>query len=165
MPVMAEHMRALVETTGWSSLKNPDSAGVWRVSLEGGLDAMFFSLGDRMGIMRGVVVELPDSESESVAVCDRAVRMQMAALRERPSILTVEEPGQSSVPGEGDVTKARLVCFRSVPLGLDTERFVNEVQEWLNDLSWWKGVLGQSDPRGTDMNALFNAGVFSGLRL
>lgn len=164
MPSMAEHMRALADATGWAALSAPDSAGVHRVALENDLDAVFFSLGDRRCIMRGVVAELPAAAVESAALCDSAARAQVAALRERPSTLALEEPGQSLVPGE-EAAPARLVCFRSVPLGMDTDSFVAEVQGLLNDLSWWKAALGQTESRETGMNAIFSAGMFSGLKL
>lgn len=164
MPGMAEHMRALAETTGWASLAAPDGAGVWRVALENDLDATFFALGDRKCVMRGVVVNLPAAAAEAEALCAEAARKQVAALRERPSILALEAPGQSLVPGE-EPAAARLVCFRSVPLGIFTDTFVAEVQGWLNDLSWWKAVLGQGGQQGADVHGLFSAGMFSGIRL
>lgn len=164
MPGMADHMRALAETTGWASLAAPDSAGVWRVALEHDLDAAFFALGDRKCIMHGVAAELPAAEAEAEALCAEAARKQVAVLRERPSILALEAPGKSLVPGE-EPAAARLVCFRSVPLSIFTDVFVEEVQGWLNDLSWWKAVLGQGGRQDAGMRGLFSAGVSSGIRL
>lgn len=161
MPGMAEHMRALAETTGWASLAAPDSAGVWRVALEHDLDATFFALGDRKCVMRGVVVNLPAAEAE--ALCAEAARKQVAVLRERPSILALEAPGQSLVPGE-EPAAARLICFRSVPLGISTDAFSEEVQGWLNDLSWWKAALGPAGGQEAGMHGLFSSGMFSGFR-
>ena len=163
MPGFADLMRALAAATGWASLGAPDGAGVYRVALENDPDAVFFTLGDKTCVMRGVVTELPEAVAEREALCDRAAHAQLAALRERPSILALEEPGQSLVPGEA-ATVARIVCFRSVPLSVDNESFTAEVQAWLNDLSWWKGNLGQAEQR-TGMNSIFNAGMFSGLKL
>ena len=162
MPDMAEHMRALAEATGWTSVATPDSAGVYRVSLENDLDATFFALNGRTCLMRGIVTELPASEAE--ALCAEAASKQVAVLRERPSILALEEAGEFSVPGENSTTP-RLICFRCVPLSIDRETFVLEVQGLLNDLSWWKATMGHSETDETHMNAIFSAEMFSGLKL
>jgi hypothetical protein len=164
MPGMAEHMRALAENTGWASLAAPDSAGVWRVALEHDLDAAFFALGDRKCVMRGVAAELPATAVEAEALCAEAARRQVAALRERSSILALEAPGQSLVPGEGGAVPC-LVCFRSVPLSIFPDAFMEEVQGWLNDLSWWKAALGRAGQQDAGMHDMFSAGVFSGIRL
>lgn len=165
MPSMMDHMRALFAATGWAALEKPDVAGVWHVALEDDIDAVFFSLGDRICVMRGVVADVPNTTAEAEALCAEAAHKQLAALRERPSVLALEEPGTSAVPGEADVALARLVCFRTIPLDVETETLLAEVQAWLNDLSWWKAALGQGEPQGTAMGTFFNADMFSsGLR-
>ncbi|MBQ9405889.1 MAG: hypothetical protein IJU37_04005 [Desulfovibrio sp.] len=163
MADIAEYMKALAERTGWSGLSAPDNAGVRRVALEDDLDAAFFALGDRWCIMHGVVTELPASAAESEALCATAAAKVVAAIRERPSILALEEPGPSPVPGEIDLTSARLVCFRSVPMNTDTTTLVSEVQAWLNDFAWWKNVLGETQAQG--MGSGFSEGMFPGLRI
>ena len=165
MSGMAEHMRALAATTGWAALSAPDGAGVYRVALENDLDAVFFALAGRVCVMRGVVADLPGNEVEADALCTDAARRQVAALRERPSVLALEKPGESAVPGEPAEAAARLVCFRTVPLSADEETFAAEVQGWLNDFSWWKAALGQSEGQGTGMGGMFGANMFSGLKL
>ncbi|MCR5562398.1 MAG: hypothetical protein K6F46_03360 [Desulfovibrio sp.] len=162
---MAEHMRALAAATGWSALSAPDGAGVYRVALEDNLDVVFFALGGRVCVMRGVVADLPGNEAEADALCADAARRQVAALRERPSVLALEKPGESAVPGEPAAAAARLVCFRTVPLSADEETFAAEVQGWLNDFSWWKAALGQAEGQGTGMGGMFGAHMFSGIRL
>ena len=163
MSGMAEHMRALAATTGWSALSTPDAAGVYRVALEDNLDAAFFTLGGRVCVMRGVVADLPVNEAEADSLCADAARRQVAALRERPSVLALEMQGESAVPGEPDAAAARLVCFRTVPLSVDAETFAAEVQGWLNDFSWWKAALGQPGGQGT--YGMFGANLFSGIKL
>ena len=156
-------MRALAETTGWSGLAAPDSFGVWRVSLEEDLDAVFFLLGHSI-VMRGVVVDLPNERVEAGSLCDTAARRQVAVLRERPSILALEMSGQSLVPGE-DLAAARLVCFRTLPLNTDRNDFVEEVQGWLNDLAWWKAELEMSKDRQNGLSGIFSMDAFADIRL
>lgn len=164
MRAMAEHMRALAAVTGWAALSAPADAGVWRVALENDLDAAFFGLGEKLCVMHGVVAELSPSAFEADALCSEAARRQMAVLRERPSILALEEAGPSPVPGEAALAAARLVCFRTVPLHTDTESFVAAVQAWLNDLAWWKSTLAGAAPRGAGLDGIFGAALFSGIK-
>ena len=165
MRAMAEHMRALAAVTGWAALSAPADAGVWRVALENDLDAAFFSLGEKLCVMHGVVAELPPSAFEADALCSEAARRQMAVLRERPSILALEEAGPSPVPGEAALAAARLVCFRTVPLQVDTEALAAAVQAWLNDFAWWKSTLAGAGAQEAGLRSVFGADVFSGLKL
>ena len=165
MPGMVDHMRALAAATGWIGLSSPTSAGVWRVALENELDATFFSLADRLCIMHGVVTELPPAAAEVDALCTEAARKQVAVLRERLSILAVEEVDPSPVPGEAALAAARLVCFRTIPLHMDVEALVAAVQAWLNDLAWWRSALTGVGSQGFGLGSVFGSGMFSGLRL
>lgn len=164
MAGMSDHLHALAEATGWTSLATADASGVYRVALENNLDAAFVCLGEQFCLMRGVVVDLPMQESERTALCEQAARLQVAVLRERPSILALEEPGQMSLPGE-TIDTARLICYRSVPLSVDAGTFLEEVQGWLNDYAWWKSNLAATQAPGSGMNTFFSNGLFAGLKL
>ncbi|MCR4666683.1 MAG: hypothetical protein K5657_05245 [Desulfovibrio sp.] len=165
MPSMVDHMRSLATITGWSALTTPDGAGVYRVSLDDDLDAIFFPLGGKKCIMYGVVAELPESEIEAESLCSAAARKQLAVLRERPSILAFEEAGSSPVPGEAKTALSRLVCFRSIPLDNSSEVFTDAVQDWLNDLAWWKKVLGSAESGNEVAGSPFSLKMFSGLKM
>ena len=160
MPGIDTLMRSLAEAAEWTALTAPDNFGVWRVSLENDLDAVFFPLGKAI-VMRGVVADLPDDRTEAGTLCETAARRQVAVLRERPSILALEMPGQSLVPGEAPAA-GRLVCFRTVPMTTDGNDFVETVQDWLNDLAWWKVNLKLAEQQRSGLSDMFS---FSGIRL
>lgn len=164
MAGMSDLLQALAQATGWNSVVQPDEYGVVRVALEGDLDIVLFCLGEKFCVMRGVVLELPTDEQQRRALCEQAARLQVAAVREKSSILAVEEPGMLSVPGE-TLDLARLICYRSLPLSVDTGTFIENVQAWLNDYAWWKANLNPSNEQGSSMSSFFSAGQFSGLKL
>ncbi|MBQ7584828.1 MAG: hypothetical protein IJU40_01085 [Desulfovibrionaceae bacterium] len=164
MASMTEFMQALSQVTGWKQLNSPDSKGIYQVSLEDDLDVVFFSLGDRLCLMRGVVVNLPDTKEEAQAKCQDALSKQVAVLREHPSFLALEEAGTSGIPGQPPAKEDALICFRSVPLNLDRESFLNEVQDWLNDLAFWKSILASTENLGSEFSSMFNAGQFFTLK-
>ena len=163
MPTLSEHLQALAQVTGWSALSQPDSHGVVRVSLEGDLDAVFFALGDSYGLMRGVVLELPQAEGDRAALCEQAAQLQVAAVRDHPSILAFEEPGKLTVPGE-EFETTRLICYRAVPWSIDADTCLDEGQSWLDDCAWWKANFNFSNRLGVTANSFVTSSPFSGLK-
>ncbi|MCR5814024.1 MAG: hypothetical protein K6G15_05995 [Desulfovibrio sp.] len=164
MPRFSEHLQALAQATNWTSLTKPDAHGVVRVALEDNLDIVFFCLGEQFCLMRGTVFEFQGKESERESLCEKAARLQVAALRDKPSLVAYEEPGQLTVPGENG-GGARLICYRCVPLSVDTDTFIEEVQDWLNDYAWWKANFAYSNDHPSTLNAFFSASPFSNLKL
>ncbi|MBQ7618290.1 MAG: hypothetical protein IJS50_05385 [Desulfovibrio sp.] len=157
MSDLDQKMSALAKLTGWQALNKPDQFGVRRVALENDLDAVFFALGGKICVMRGVVLEL-DKPEEKEAIYADAAQKAVAVLRMRPSILALEEAGPAQVPGASDLKFAQLICYRMVPLNVDDDTMSSEVQGWLNDLAWWKNSLSSKQSGGGE--SIFSLNYF-----
>lgn len=161
MASISDLMNALQQATGWKSLAKPDENTVWHVSLEDNLDANFFALGDAFCVISGAVTDIPEQEGDAEALYTQVARMQIAVFRERPSILTIDNGKSPQSPG----SSATILCYRALPLNLSKENFIREVQDWLDDLSWWKGALLSPNSANNPMSSFFDSSVFQGLKL
>ncbi|MBQ7738710.1 MAG: hypothetical protein IJT59_03545 [Desulfovibrionaceae bacterium] len=163
MQSIDKYISALYQATGWLGLQKSVAPKVWSIDLEDGLKPTFFTLGDAYIIMRGVVLTLPSALPEREAVIGRAAKMQVAIRRERPSILALENAGESMAQGL-NLDQDVLICFRRVSSNIETAAFVNEVQDWLNDYGWWMQTLNQEEGQ-SDVSNLFHTAMIAGLKI
>lgn len=108
----------------------PDSEGVFRFSLEGGLDFSLLTPENRTAVLLADLGDAP--ESGTMDGSDRLKRLAALAagsLKQRRSSFAIA--GQ------------RLELTRTFPMQTTAEREVSLlVRDFLNDLAWWKAQLG-----------------------
>lgn len=162
MPSLNQHIKALAQATGWSGLNTP-KANFWQVHLDKDLTPVFFQLGDQKIVLRGQVMPLPLDLAEKTALIKRIAALTVAMMHECSSIIALEKAGESLVQGLDDSQDA-VICLRILPLNIDDESFLAQVQDWLDDYDWWKKTLSQAESPST-MGNLFSSVIFEGLKL
>ena len=161
MALMDEAVQAVVDAAGW---KKPESSrdGACHFHLKGDLDFSLFSPDGRTCIMRGTVAELPSDNMQRDDLLKDVSKRQVAVCRKRPSVLTVEQAGQSLMAS--DDGKDKLLLFRQIRLEAGQYEAVKiAVKEFLNDLAWWKASLGtrqNSSASFFSMQSMFPGGGF-----
>ncbi len=145
---------AVTRSAGWNAAA-PDAQGVFRFSLEGGLDFCLLSPEGRTAVLLADLgpAPLPGQGDGELA---RLASVAAASLKKRRSVFAVAE--------------GRLELQRVFPMGgLSEAEACAHARDFLNDLAWWKrqvsGKAGSnaSAPSGTSSPFSFNlGGWFSG---
>lgn len=122
---------------------SPDTAGVITFRLNEGLRLEVFSPDGQTVILRGTVCPLPADEADADALAEKALRLAAAGGRRR-SILSLSPPESPESPGA-----QKLLLHRAVRQGdartIGTDIFAHGAQGLLNDLTWWRKQLVESD--------------------
>lgn len=164
MPAMQMHIQALAQAMDWTQLAAQHPGPLWTVALENDLDAVFFALDDRTAVMRGVVCDLPADLSDQQGLLAKAAQLQVASIRNTPTILACEKEEQSLADLPDTPIYPCLICYRFFTLNNPVTVFVREVQDWLNDFAWMKDTLSGTDTLQSPQTASFSD-IFSGIKI
>ena len=115
----------ITRAAGWKNA-SPGTDGTFRFSLEGGLDFEIFSPENRTGILFAVIKKIQEG---SAALTDDEIQrlgaLAAGSLKKRRSICSIGKQG--------------IELYRTFPLQeISEQTLITEVQEFLNDLAWWK---------------------------
>jgi hypothetical protein len=141
----------ITNAAGWKRAE-PDSEGVFRFSLEGGLDFSLLTPENRTAVLLADLGPAP--ESGSMEGNDRLKRLAALAagtLKKRRSSFAIA--GQ------------RLELSRTFPMQAASELEISPlVRDFLNDLAWWKAqISGSSNTSSNTSSSPFSmGGWFSG---
>lgn len=128
---LASAVENLCRCAGWKSMP-PDDDGVYHFLLDGGLDLDLHSPDDRNCIISTDLGPAP--ADDAVSAEDEFVRLgnsAAAVMRVQRSILSLHD--------------GRLALWRRISLDASAEDFNSEVRQFLNDQSWWRGRLDDSN--------------------
>ena len=115
---------ALAEAAGWDA-PQADAEGVFRFSLDGGLEFSLFSPDGKTGILLGSLGPAPDcSTIQGAAELDRLAALSSGVLKDRLSVLALSGTNI-------------LELHRSFPLQ-PADGVKAHARDFLNDLAWWK---------------------------
>jgi hypothetical protein len=141
----------ITNAAGWKRAE-PDSEGVFRFSLEGGLDFSLLSPDNRTAVLLADLGPAP--EAGTMNGNDKLKRLAALAagtLKKRRSSFAIA--GQ------------RLELSRTFPMQSTSEREISLlVRDFLNDLAWWKAqISGSSNSSSNTSSSPFSMGSwFSG---
>ena len=123
----------ITRAAGWKPAL-PDTDGIFRFSLEGGLDFELFSPESSTGIVLAVLDTAPDqNDPQSEALLQRLAALSAGCLKKRRSVFSLGEHG--------------FELYRTFRLSTISENvLVSEVRDFLNDLAWWKRQISGSGP-------------------
>ena len=121
----------ITRAAGWKKA-SPDTNGTFRFSLEGGLDFEMFSPENKTGILFAVIKEIQEGgASLTDDELQRLGALAAGSLKKRRSICSLGQQG--------------IELYRTFPLqGTSDQTLLTEVQDFLNDLAWWKQQLARS---------------------
>ena len=121
----------ITRAAGWKPAL-PDADGIFRFSLEGGLDFELFSPESSTGILLAVLGTSPDpNDPQSEATLQRLAALSAGCLKKRRSVFSIGERG--------------LEVYRTFRLSTVSENIlVSDVKDFLNDLAWWKRQISGS---------------------
>ena len=161
MALLDEKIGSLAEAAGWKTPRR-DADGAYRVRLEGGLDAVFFSPDERRCVMRAELTPVPGDAAQRDALLRTVAARQAGVCRQRASIVALEGPGQSLLGQAETGSGERLIIYRMLDLDVAQENFAATARDFLNDVAWWKASFGEM-PERQDAATLFSMpGVFWG---
>ncbi len=128
----------ITRAAGWAPA-TPDEEGIFRFSLEGGLDFSLFSPENRTGILLCSLGKAPDGDEE----VKRLAALAAGCLKKRRSVFSIGEHG--------------MELHRAFPLGEASESvLIAEVRDFLNDLAWWKRQLSGTGPSRETQSSPFS---------
>ncbi len=148
----------ITRAAGWKEAL-PDDDGVFRFSLEGGLDFELLSPENRTGILLAVLGSAPENDGRSDETLQRLAQLSAGSLKKRRSTFSIGERG--------------LELYRTFSLSEASEQSLpRTVRDFLNDLAWWKQQLsgtGSARPSGAQSSPFsfafgdwFSSGTFQG---
>jgi hypothetical protein len=141
----------ITNAAGWKRAE-PDSEGVFRFSLEGGLDFSLLSPENRTAVLLADLGSAPESGTmEGGDRLKRLAALAAGSLKKRRSSFAIA--GQ------------RLELSRTFPMQSTSEREISLlVRDFLNDLAWWKAQInGSSNSSSNTSSSPFSmGGWFSG---
>lgn len=128
----------IIRAAGWKQ-STPDAEGVFRFSLEDGLDFMLLSPENKTGILLASLGKTPDNDDE----LRRLASLAAGCLKKRRSVFSMGEHG--------------MELHRSFPLSEASASFlVPEVRDFLNDLAWWKRQISGAGASGAKSASPFS---------
>lgn len=144
-------MRALGKLTNWKALSESDNAGRYHVELEGDLALDFEEQGNEAIILKAVAYEMPfdkDGQDRLIQACGR---LMMAIRRQRKSQLTLETTPEDVI---------QCLIFRKLNSYVAVDQFLREVEDWINDVVWWKrniqSALSAEQGKGDSISSLLS---------
>ena len=141
----------ITNTAGWKRAE-PDSEGVFRFSLEGGLDFSLLSPENRTAVLLADLGAAPESGTmEGGDRLKRLAALAAGSLKKRRSSFAIA--GQ------------RLELSRTFSMQTASELEISPlVRDFLNDLAWWKAqISGSSNTSSNTSSSPFSmGGWFSG---
>ena len=141
----------ITNTAGWKRAE-PNCEGVFRFSLEGGLDFSLLSPENRTAVLLADLGSAPESGTmEGGDRLKRLAALAAGSLKKRRSSFAIA--GQ------------RLELSRTFPMQSTSEREISLlVRDFLNDLAWWKAQISDSSnsSSNTSSSPFSMGGWFSG---
>lgn len=146
MSSQLQHIADIITNAASWNQAQPDAEGMFRFSLEGGLDFSLLSPDGRNAVLLADLGPAPDgSTAQSGEELHRIASLAAASLKKRRSTLALAEN--------------RLELQRSFPTTLaTTQEICPEVRDFLNDLAWWKKQL---DSGGANSSSTASSSPFS----
>ncbi|WP_446424031.1 hypothetical protein [Mailhella sp.] len=129
MSAQLQHIADIItKAAGWKNAV-PDAEGVFRFSLEGGLDFSLLSPENRTAVLLADLGGAPDAaSSQGDEELRRIASLAAASLKKRASAVALAE--------------GRVELHRSFSMVRCSEQDVRlEVRDFLNDLAWWQKQL------------------------
>ncbi len=119
----------ITKAAGWKNAA-PDAEGVFRFSLEGGLDFSLLTPENRTAVLLADLGAAPDpASSQGDEELRRIASLAAASLKKRNSTVALAD--------------GRVELQRTFSLTQTSEQAVClEVRDFLNDLAWWQKQLG-----------------------
>ena len=123
----------ITRAAGWKQAV-PDDDGVFRFSLEGGLDFELFSPENSTGILLAVLDGVPQQNDDRAEdTIRRMASLAAGCMKKRRSVFSIGERG--------------FELYRTFRLAEVSERSLTaEVRDFLNDLAWWKKQFSSLSP-------------------
>lgn len=130
----------ITKAAGWKQAQ-PDAEGVFRFSLEGGLDFALLTPENRTAVLLASLGQAPDPASpQGDDELRRVASLAAASLKKRRSTVAL---------GEG-----RLELQRTFPMALVSEQDIRlEVRDFLNDLAWFLKQLSGKTPNSSSFTS------------
>ena len=121
----------ITRAAGWKQAI-PDDDGVFRFSLEGGLNFELFSPENSTGILLAVLESVPRQNDEQAEdVIRRMAALAAGCMKKRRSVFSIGERG--------------FELYRTFRIADVSENTLTaEVRDFLNDLAWWKKQFSHS---------------------
>ena len=120
----------ITRAAGWSPAV-PDNDGVFRFSLEDGLDFELFSPDNSTCILFAVLGDAPKDDAPSEDEIRRLAVLSAGCMKKRRSVFSIGERG--------------LELYRMFRFADTSENtLIPEVRDFLNDLAWWKRQISGS---------------------
>lgn len=134
----------ITATAGWKNAQ-PDAEGVFRFSLEGGLDFALLSPENRTGVLLADLGAAPSAaDPQDDEKLRRLCSLAAGSLKKRRSILAISE-------------EQRVELQRSFAMGHVSEQDIRlEVRDFLNDLAWWQKQLGNGNSSSDALTSPFS---------
>lgn len=135
----------ITEAAGWKHAE-PDQAGAFSFSLDGGLNFSLFTPENRTAVLFADLGAAPEIGTQGGdEEFRRLSSVAAAALKKRFSIFSVDS--------------GRMELHRMFPIDGWTEKdVILEVRDFLNDLAWWKQQLSGG---GTQTSSFTSSPTFS----
>lgn len=150
MPTLQQTADLIVEAAGWKQA-HPDTDGIFRFSLDGGLDFELLSPEAKTAVLRADLGDAPGFSADDEEALRRLASLAAGSLKARRSTLSISE--------------GRLELHRTFALADATPNSaVRDVRDFLNDLAWWKKqITGRNTDKTSSNTFSFSFGSwFSG---
>ena len=123
-PLLQNVADIITEAAGWKKAL-PDSDGVYRFFLEGGLEFDLLTPENKTGILRADLGNAPSGDAQDDTELRRLARLAAGSLRKRRSIFSI--------------AGSRMELYRTFRItGTAPQEIITETRDFLNDLAWWK---------------------------
>lgn len=129
MSSQLQHIAATItKAAGWNPAQ-PDAEGIFRFSLEGGLDFMLLSPDGKTAVLLADIGEAPDAASpQGDQELRRIASLSASSLKKRRTALAL--------------SGGRIELQYLFPIAQASEQDVRlDVRDFLNDLAWWQKQL------------------------
>ena len=116
----------------------PDSAGVYAIVFDDGLDVELLALSDSLLLVRSSVADLPDEDDRHEEFYRTHLQHNLLVLRDQTTVLSLDRESK------------KVWLHRVVPTKqTDVRFFCDQIEDFVNTIEWWRNWESQAQAQVT----------------